>query len=240
MIGLPRAHFARTDSTNIRARALAAAGAPHGTLVTAAEQTAGRGRQGRSWVAPAGRALQASLVLRALGPTAPLLPLLAGVAVCEACEALATLRTALKWPNDVWVDGRKLAGILVEANPSERWAVLGIGINVTTSAAELPPGATSLALATREAPSVEELLATLLGALEERLRDPADETLRSWRARDALATHPISWSGGAGTAAGIDDTGALLVDTDAGRLALPAGEVHLRSRTGPGSQAPPA
>lgn len=225
MIGLPRAHFARTDSTNERARAMARAAAPHGALVTAAEQTAGRGRQGRTWVAPPGRALQASLVLRELGRAAPLLPLLAGVAVCEA---LAPVEPELKWPNDVWIEGAKLAGILVEANPSERWAVLGIGINVSTGAVDLPPGATSLALALRTPPSVETLLAALLEALDQRLGDPPAEILRRWRARDALKGRSISWSGGSGTAAGVDDTGALLVDTDAGRLALPAGEVHLR------------
>lgn len=228
MIGLPRAHFTRTDSTNERARAMARAGTPHGTLVTAAEQTAGRGRQGRSWVAPPDRALQASLVLRELGAMAPLLPLLAGVAVCEACEAAAAVHAELKWPNDVRIAGAKLAGILVEANPGERWAVLGIGINVTTSPADLLPGATSLALAARRAPPVETLLTALLEALDERLSDPREEILARWRRRDALRGRPITWSGGSGTAAGIDDTGALLVDTDFGQVTLPAGEVHLR------------
>jgi BirA family transcriptional regulator, biotin operon repressor / biotin---[acetyl-CoA-carboxylase] ligase len=113
MIGSPRVHHRRTDSTNDRARELAVAGAPHGTLVTADEQTAGRGRQGRAWTAPPSTALLASLVVRDLGAAGALLPLAAAVATCEACEAHATVRCAIKWPNDVWIGGRKAAGILI-------------------------------------------------------------------------------------------------------------------------------
>src|SRR5205823_4113792 len=109
--------------TNAWARELAAAGAPHGMLVTAAEQSAGRGRQGRTWTAPDGRALLCSVVVRE--PPA-LLPLAAGVAVAEVVGAEAQL----KWPNDVLTDGRKVAGILVEGRPQEGWVVVGIGLNV--------------------------------------------------------------------------------------------------------------
>src|SRR5690348_6098760 len=97
-LGAPRIHFRLTDSTNARARELAERGAPHGTLVTAREQAAGRGRQGRAWVAPAGRALLCSLVVR--NPPR-LLPLAAGVAVADVAGPGARL----KWPNDVLVDG---------------------------------------------------------------------------------------------------------------------------------------
>ncbi len=93
-IGHPRLHLRRTGSTNERARELAFAGAPHGTLVTAAEQTAGRGRHGRRWSAPAGSSLLASVLLREVPP---LLPLIAAVAVCEVAGA----RARIKWPNDV-------------------------------------------------------------------------------------------------------------------------------------------
>ena len=93
-LGRPRVHLRVTDSTNDRARELAIAGAPHGTLVTASEQTAGRGRQGRRWTAPAGSALLMSLILRS---PPPLLPLIAAVAVCEA----AGDRAQIKWPNDI-------------------------------------------------------------------------------------------------------------------------------------------
>ncbi|MGH2893982.1 MAG: biotin--[acetyl-CoA-carboxylase] ligase [Solirubrobacteraceae bacterium] len=105
--GTPRLHLRLTDSTNTRARELAAAGAPHGTLVTAAEQSAGRGRQGRTWSAPAGRSLLCSVVVR---DPPPLVSLRAGVAAAEAVGPEATL----KWPNDVYADRRKVAGILVE------------------------------------------------------------------------------------------------------------------------------
>jgi len=154
-IGHPRLHLRRTGSTNERARELAFLGAPHGTLVTASEQTAGRGRQGRRWSAPAGSALLMSLLLR---EAPPLLPLIAAVAVAEVAGAHARI----KWPNDVVVasspegelvgenageraDGNagpglaKLAGILVEGRPQEGWAVLGIGVNVAVRLEQLPP-----------------------------------------------------------------------------------------------------
>ena len=130
-LGRPRLHLRTTGSTNDRARALAAAGAPHGTLVTTGEQTAGRGRQGRTWSAPAGQALLLSLVLR---DPDPLLPLRAGLAVADLAGGAARV----KWPNDVLLDGRKLAGILVEARPHDGWAVLGIGLNAAVDLDALP------------------------------------------------------------------------------------------------------
>ena len=224
MIGAPRVHWRRTDSTNERARELAVAGAPHGTLVTAHEQSAGRGRQGRSWAAPAGSALLMSLVLRELDET---LPLAAAVAVCEALP----VECEIKWPNDVWLARRKLAGILVEGRPQEGWAVLGVGLNVTTAEADFPPElretATSLHAAGAEL-TVEEVLDALLDALERRLADPAADILAAWRSRDALLGERVRWRDGEGAAAGIDDSGALLVDTADGRRALHAGEVHLK------------
>jgi BirA family biotin operon repressor/biotin-[acetyl-CoA-carboxylase] ligase len=224
-LGLPRLHLRRVDSTNERARELAAAGAPHGMLVTASEQTAGRGRQGRSWSAPPGRALLASLVLRDLPP---LLPLSAAVAVAEVVEG-AGLEAAIKWPNDVLVDGRKVAGILVEGRLQEGWAVLGIGLNVAVGVADLPAElrerAGTLGL---EPEAVEDVLAALLRALERWLSAPTVEMLAALRARDALAGREITWAAGSGRAAGIDEEGRLLVDDAAGeRLALGAGEVHL-------------
>ena len=130
-LGRPRLHLRTTGSTNDRARELAAAGAPHGTLVTAREQTAGRGRQGRTWIGPPGRALLLSLVLRELES---LLPLRAGLAVAD----VAADDALVKWPNDVWIAGRKVAGVLVESRPQDGWAVLGIGLNVAVELAELP------------------------------------------------------------------------------------------------------
>jgi BirA family transcriptional regulator, biotin operon repressor / biotin---[acetyl-CoA-carboxylase] ligase len=210
-LGRPRLHLRRTDSTNERARALALAGAPHGTLVTAAEQTAGRGRQGRRWSAPAGSALLMSLLLR--DPPA-LLPLAAAVAVCDTVGPEARV----KWPNDVVVARAtraqpagplassqtlaKLAGVLIEGRPQEGWAVLGIGVNVALRVEQLPPELRDTATSLGAPPSaIEPLLADLLAALQRRLGEPA---------------------------AGIDGDGRLVVELPGGgRTALDAGEVHL-------------
>jgi BirA family transcriptional regulator, biotin operon repressor / biotin---[acetyl-CoA-carboxylase] ligase len=217
MIGRPRVHLRVTDSTNERARVLAAGGAPHGTLVTADEQTAGRGRQGRTWVARPGAALLMSVVLR---EPREALPLAAAVAVCEAIPAAA----AIKWPNDIWIDRRKVAGILVEGRPQEGWAVLGLGVNVR----EAPPLELVTSLADEAVDiAVDALLDRLLAALDGWLRRPLPEVLAAWRARDALLGRPVRWQNGSGAGAGIDESGALLVDTDSGRVALDAGEVHL-------------
>lgn len=220
-LGRPRLHLRRTASTNDRARALAAAGAPHGTLVTADEQEAGRGRQGRRWSAPAGQALLLSLVVRTFDP---LLPLRAGVAVADVAGDDARV----KWPNDVWLEGRKVAGILVEGRPAEGWAVVGIGLNVAVDlralAEELQATAASMGRAPHER---EAVLADLLAALEVRLAEPAAAALDALRALDALHGRPVRWQGGEGTGAGIDDGGRLLVRTGGGVTALDAGEVHL-------------
>ena len=225
MIGSPRVHYRITDSTNERAKELADAGALHGTLVTADEQESGRGRQGRPWTAPPGTAVLMSLILRELDERDALLPLAAAVAVCEAIPAA----TAIKWPNDVWIERRKVAGILVEGRPQEGWAVLGLGLNVTTDAFpdELAETATSLRLAGVET-TPERVLADLLASLAEWLRAPHDSVLAAWRERDALSGERVRWSSGEGIAAGIDDSGALLVETGEGAVALDAGEVHLR------------
>ena len=230
MIGSPRVHHRLTDSTNQRAKELADRGAPHGTVVTADEQTAGRGRQGRSWVAPPGAAVLMSAVVRDL-ESMSMLPLGAALAVCDAAEACAPVRCAIKWPNDVWIDGRKLSGILVEGRPAAGWAVVGIGLNVLTREEEFPPElretATSLAASGGSA-GVAEVLDALVAGLDRWLDAPPPEILAAWRERDALRGRTIGWGEGEGVAAGIDDSGSLLVDTDSGRIALGAGEVHLR------------
>jgi BirA family biotin operon repressor/biotin-[acetyl-CoA-carboxylase] ligase len=219
-LGRPRLHLASTASTNDVARALAQAGAPHGTTVTAAQQTAGRGRQGRTWAAAPGRALLVSVVVRRLDP---LLPLAAAVAVAESCGSAA----AIKWPNDVLLDGRKVSGILVEGRPQEGWAVVGIGVNVAVRETDLPPElrATAATLG-REPQDVEPFLAALLRALEGAIGAP--DVLARWRSRDALLGRPVRWAQGEGTGAGVTHEGHLLVDTPRGRVELQAGEVHLR------------
>jgi BirA family biotin operon repressor/biotin-[acetyl-CoA-carboxylase] ligase len=245
-LGHPRLHLRRTGSTNERARELAIAGAPHGTLVTASEQTSGRGRQGRRWSAPPGSSVLMSLLLR---EPPELLPLMAAVAMCDAAGEQARI----KWPNDVVLpvgggedEGSgaplaKLAGILVEARPQEHWAVLGIGLNVAVRLEDLPaelrPGGTQIAGEGSGLPAatlgltptdVEPVLTRLLAALDLRLSEPAGTTLEAWRARDALRGREIEWSGGHGRADGIDGTGRLVVAlADGGSTTLGSGEVHL-------------
>jgi BirA family transcriptional regulator, biotin operon repressor / biotin---[acetyl-CoA-carboxylase] ligase len=222
-LGCPRLHLREADSTNDRARELAAAGAPHGTLVTAAAQSAGRGRQGRTWSAPPGHALLMSVVLR---EPHPLLPLAAAVAVAAAAGDDALI----KWPNDVLVEDRKVAGILAEGRPQEGWAVLGIGVNVAVRVADLPAELHGTAgTLGREPADVEPFLTTLLAELERALAMAPGQMLDSWRARDALLGRPVRWSGGEGTAAGVDGEGRLVVElAGGGRTALDAGEVHLQ------------
>ena len=221
MLGRPRLHLVETTSTNDRARALAASGAPHGTLVTAAAQSAGRGRQGRTWSAPPGTALLMSVVIR--DPT-PLLSLAAGVAVAEVASPAARI----KWPNDVLLEDRKVAGILVEGRPQEGWAVLGIGVNVAVDPADLPPELRATAGTLGRPPGdVEVVLEALLTGLTRQLGAPQAGVLAAVRARDALRGRAVRWAGGEGTARGIDDEGRLVVATAGGTLALVAGEVHL-------------
>ena len=222
MIGWPRLHLARTSSTNDRARDLAAAGAPHGAIVTAAEQTAGRGRQGRKWSAPAGHALLLSVVLR--NPPA-LLPLAAAVAVAECCGDDA----AIKWPNDILLDGRKVSGILVEGRPQEGWAILGIGVNVAVRVEDLPAELHATAASLGRSPeNVEPFLCSLLAALDRTLGLEARSVLDQWRGRDYLRGRSVAWAGGEGKAAGVDGEGRLVVElAGGGRTTLDAGEVHL-------------
>lgn len=221
MIGTPRVHLRRVDSTNEHARKLAAAGAPHGTLVSAGEQTSGRGRQGRAWTAAPGSAVLMSVVLRDLREA---LPLAAAVAVSHALPA----PSGIKWPNDIWLHERKVAGILVEGRPQEGWAVLGVGLNVSAEEfpEELSHTATSLRLAGLPV-SVEEMIGALALSLDHWLTRSTAEVLDAWRERDALRGRPVRWEGGEGVACGVDQTGALLVRTAAGMEALDAGEVHL-------------
>jgi BirA family biotin operon repressor/biotin-[acetyl-CoA-carboxylase] ligase len=224
-LGTPRLHLRETDSTNERARALARGGAPHGTLVTAAAQTAGRGRQGRTWTAPAGRALLMSLVLR---DWPRLLPLAAAVAVADVAGA-GGADISIKWPNDVLLGCGKLAGVLVEARPQDGWAVLGIGMNVAVRSRDLPEELRERAAGLELEPAaIEPTLASLLDALDARLALEPPALLDAFRARDALLGRRVRWQRGEGTAAGVDEGGRLLVEQrDGTRVALDAGEVHL-------------
>jgi BirA family transcriptional regulator, biotin operon repressor / biotin---[acetyl-CoA-carboxylase] ligase len=238
IFGRPHRHYALTDSTNARAKELAEAGAPGGLIVTAAEQTAGRGRHERSWFGRPGASLLYSALLRPYDGD-PLLPLAVPLAVCEAAEAVAPVRCQVKWPNDVWIDERKVAGVLIEARPDQGWAVIGIGLNVAVPEEEFPPElrgqATSLTPTDAEggvdvggAPTMAAALRELNLALGRWVEASGEEVLGPYRARDALVGRRVSWDGGAGVAAGVDGLGHLIVDVGGGApVVLGAGEVHL-------------
>src|SRR5262245_46100755 len=240
MFGAPHRHHRLIDSTNALAKDLATAGAPGGTVVTADEQSAGRGRRGNEWFAPAGSCLLYSALLRPYSPeSAPLLPLAVPVAVCEAAESVAPVRCQVKWPNDVWIDERKVSGVLVEARPEEGWAVIGVGLNVAVRPDQFPEELreTAISLLPTEAddglppggpPGVRASLRALNESLGNWVEADAERVLDAYRPRDLLCGRPISWDGGEGTAKEVDERGHLIVDVGDGEtVALGAGEVHL-------------
>jgi BirA family transcriptional regulator, biotin operon repressor / biotin---[acetyl-CoA-carboxylase] ligase len=232
--GAPHLHLRLAGSTNERARGLAEDGAPSGAVVTASEQSAGRGRRGRVWSAPPERALLYSAILRPLGLEHALLPLAVPVAVCEAIEAVAPVACRIKWPNDVWIDAHKVAGVLIEARPPE-WAVIGVGLNVSIADGELPADLRWPATSIGHGASVEEALKALNDRLGEWIEAPRGRLLAAYAERDALRGREVAWEGGPpgsqdghGVAAGIDASGNLLVELESGRrIALGAGEVQL-------------
>ncbi|WP_020576846.1 biotin--[acetyl-CoA-carboxylase] ligase [Actinopolymorpha alba] len=240
-----------TGSTNADLRALAAEGAPEGTLLAAEHQTAGRGRLDRGWTSPPRSGLTFSLLLRPTGVPArrwPWLPLLTGCAVVEAVSAVAGVRPHLKWPNDVLLDDRKLCGILIERVETAEGAaaIVGIGLNVTTTPEELPrPTATSLRIAGAANTDRGTLLVSLVRALETfytdwrlAVGDPdagAGGGLRgAYRSRCAtlgrrvrVQLGPDRWLDG--TARDVDEDGRLVVRAADGDHPLGAGDVvHVR------------
>jgi BirA family transcriptional regulator, biotin operon repressor / biotin---[acetyl-CoA-carboxylase] ligase len=232
--GVPRHHHRLVGSTNDAARELALAGAPSGTVVTAAEQSAGRGRTGRRWSAPPGTALLATAILRPLDERNALLPLAVPVAVCEAIEALAPLRCEVKWPNDIWIAERKVAGVLIEARPPD-WAAIGVGVNLAIPDDAFPGDLRWAATSVGHGVDADAMLAALCERLDRRVDAPAAEILAAFRGRDALRGRRIAWEGsggaaalGSGVADGVDERGNLRVRADSGGLvALGAGEVRL-------------
>ncbi len=231
----PTVHHRLTDSTNDLARELAINGAATGTIVIADEQTAGRGRTGRTWSAPAGSALLCSAILRPLEQNHLLLPLAVPLAVCDAAEALAPVECQVKWPNDVWLSERKLAGVLIEARPPG-WAVIGIGLNLSIPDDEFPDDLRWPATSLGHGVSPAEALEALRDALGRWTVANPEEVAAAFEARDALRGREIAWEGaggsgsqGEGVAEGIDARGNLIAVTDAGeRVSLGAGEVSLR------------
>jgi BirA family biotin operon repressor/biotin-[acetyl-CoA-carboxylase] ligase len=235
--------YEEVGSTNDVAKELAEEGALHGEVVVAERQMAGRGRRGRSWSSPPRRNLYLSVILRPELPPAraPEVTLLASVAVCQAVRQ-AGVAAAIKWPNDVLVSGRKLAGVLTEmAAEVERvqWLVVGIGVNVNAERDDFPEELRELATSLRleRGQPVPRVLfaAALLTALEEWLDRHADEGFApvraAWREMsDTLGREVRVRSGGAdlvGVAEDVDESGALLVRTAEGLERVVSGDVEM-------------
>jgi BirA family biotin operon repressor/biotin-[acetyl-CoA-carboxylase] ligase len=236
-------------STNDRARELADAGAAHGEVVVAECQTAGRGRRGRAWASPAGRNLYLSVILRPSLPPqrAPELTLVASVAACDACRK-AGVEVGIKWPNDLLVGGRKVAGILTELSAEPdlvHWVVLGIGVNLNSGSGDFPAElrglATSLSIE-RGQPVPRALFgAALLSELEQWLDRHAAEGFgpirEAWRERSVTLGREVrvEADGGeiAGVAEDIDESGALLVRGRSGLVRVVSGDVRMVARVDP-------
>ena len=234
---------AEAGSTNADLVAAAEQDAPEGTVLLAEHQVAGRGRLDRVWTSPPRAGLTVSVLLRPDVPAARRgwLPLLTGVALAEAVGESTGVLASVKWPNDLLArDGRKLAGILAES--SGRAVVVGTGLNVTTTAAELPDTGTSLAAVTGGTVDRAPVLLAFLRALERRylrwvedLGDPVASGLATdylrWSSTvgtDVVVTMPDG-SALEGTAQAVDWDGRLVVATAAGTVELAAGDVrHVR------------
>lgn len=233
-----------TSSTNDIAKALAQRGAPEGTVVLAEHQTHGRGRQGRSFASPAGVGIYLSLLLRPqIDPhRLPQLTLVSAVAAAEALVEYCALPVRLKWPNDITIDGKKVAGILSEAVLSTAVApltIVGIGINVNTALAHFPPElhahVTSLALASGHPWPRLPLIALLLAHLERLYQAFRQGEMapiwQRWLHYGQIIGRQVRFtqqqSAGCGTVVGLDADGALLVQDAGGiRHRLIAGEVQ--------------
>jgi BirA family biotin operon repressor/biotin-[acetyl-CoA-carboxylase] ligase len=246
--GAPLEVVASLPSTQSAVLEWSRAGAPEGAVMVADHQTQGRGRRGRTWLSAPGRALQFSLLLRpTLVPDrAGVITTALGVAVAEAVEETSGLPSRTRWPNDVTVEGRKVAGILVETRVQEgalEAAVAGVGINVEWPCAQLPgaiaASATSISceverLGAGAVPGRAELLAAALGRIEE-LYDAAargsDSVVARASARSETVGRPVSvrLAGGGsvvGTATRLLASGALEIDVDGERHAVDAGEIE--------------
>jgi BirA family biotin operon repressor/biotin-[acetyl-CoA-carboxylase] ligase len=228
--------FDSLPSTNLEAARLAMEGAAEGLCVVASEQTAGRGRLQRQWVSPNGAGLYFSVVLRPrIHQTSwPLITLASALAVHDALLEAYSLKTDIKWPNDILASNRKLCGILAETVDTSvgRALVLGIGINLTTSAfpPEVQEIATSVQLETGKVPDLETILRTLIIAFERRYEllqstRGGEEILREWSVQSSYASGKrIRVANGQevleGTTRGLESDGALRVETDEGQIRI--------------------
>lgn len=240
--------FHSLASTNDLARELAMEDAPEGTIVIAARQTAGRGRQGREWSSPLSEGLYLSVVLRPsiTAAEATVITLAAAVAVHETLLAGYGLKCDIKWPNDVMAADRKICGILIESASEGnhlRYAILGIGINLLQKnfPEELEQTATSLFIETGRQITSEEILSALLTHLEDEYKSAINvpaRVLERWAERSSYAQGArvrISFGDRAlcGITRGLTASGALVLETDEGsREIITAGEISLRRAEG--------
>jgi BirA family transcriptional regulator, biotin operon repressor / biotin---[acetyl-CoA-carboxylase] ligase len=239
LVGQCRHALGDVGSTQDELARLAAAGAPDGTVVTAEHQTGGRGRRGRSWSDAPGENVLVSILLRppVSAAEAPALSLVGAVAVVDALAATAGIAAGIRWPNDILIEGRKLAGILAEGvtRPDGRLqhALLGIGLNVNQTA--FPPTvrdlATSLRIVTGHAHDRAALLDGLLAALDRRYRQFLSDgfaAMRSdWRAHSVTLGRLVRTADGLDAeAVDVDDDGALVLRANGGAaMRLRAGEI---------------
>lgn len=233
-----------TDSTNSQACRLGDEGAPDGLVVIADRQSAGKGRMGRRWESPGGVNLYASILLRpAILPfDAPKLTFLSAVAVCRAIRACTGLQATVKWPNDVLVEGRKVAGLLNEMSSETEqvhYVVLGIGVNLNMGSDQFPPDlrypATSLAMASGKPVSRLDFTRALLVETDRLyqlfLEQGSAPVFKAWTALCDLTGQPVRVDCTrfevTGTMIGLADDGALLVRTAAGKIEnIYAGDVR--------------
>ena len=231
--------LAETDSTNRYALDLARAGAPDGVVVVADHQRAGRGRLGRTWTAPPGASLLVSVLLRPELPPEErhVVVMAAAVAMAEALELTARVNASTKWPNDLLVGNRKIAGILAEATGDA--VVVGIGVNLDWPEIprELEGVATACNLESGRTTSRDELLAGFLVRYDLRLAD-LDETRRRYRLGLGTLGRRVRVERADGTLVGravdVDDAGRLLVEVDGSIEVIASGDVvHLRDAEPP-------
>jgi BirA family biotin operon repressor/biotin-[acetyl-CoA-carboxylase] ligase len=222
-------------STQDLVREAAVAGAAEGWTVVADWQQRGRGRLGRQWITPPGRDLLFSVLLRPSRTLLSLLPLLAGVSLAEGLKRATGLPVDLKWPNDLLLGGRKLAGILLE-HGSDQTAALGVGVNVNSGSRELPSQATSVSVGLGHPLRREPLLAAILGAVDRALLRTREEgegwVVPAWRQNSSMLGQLISYEQERtvrqAVAEDVEDDGALRVRLEDGTLSrIYAGDVRL-------------
>lgn len=252
---VPTIHFHKTvTSTNTIASELAKNGAAHGEIVVAEKQLQGRGRLGKSWSSPPGKGVYCSIILRPerlKQEDYAKITLVAGLAVAKVIENYGNIECYLKWPNDVYVKGKKCCGILAESsfseNPADRFVILGIGINVLTELDEFPDElrltATSLYLETGKYISLDILIKKLHSEILHQIKrleySGFAEILKEWRERDFLRGRKLAWVTNTGDvihgiSEGPDESGRLLVRDEKGvRHEVISGDVQLAQKKKP-------